>query len=107
MKEIKKAAIYHMSLDPIRSSCIDLQMDILRSYSKKQEWEIYGEYLDLTNATTKKEDFKRLLEEADNFDVVVLKNCYFISRKTPEFVKYRNLLRDKGVYLYSLTEGWC
>jgi DNA invertase Pin-like site-specific DNA recombinase len=36
----KRVAIYHLSLDPIRSGCIELQMNILRKFAKEKRWEI-------------------------------------------------------------------
>lgn len=102
-----KVAIYHMSLDPIRKGCIDVQMDIMRTFAANKKWEIAKEYIDLTNKPTEKEQWKQLMKDVKNFEVVIIKNAYFISRHVPEYVKARNELMKNGVALYSMTEGWC
>ena len=113
MKQAKdvhnRVVIYHMSLDPIRSGCIGREVETMRVFAKKKGWEIVGEYVDLTNAKTKKTEFQKIMENAceNEFDIVLLKNAYYISRRTNEFVKTRNELYEKDVAIYSMTEGWC
>lgn len=102
-----RVAIYHLSLDPIRSGCIELQMKILRSFSKRKNWSITKEYIELTNIKGKKEQEKLLLKEAGEFDIVLVKNAYYFSRETSSFLTLRNKLLEKGVRIFSLNEGWC
>lgn len=103
----KRVAIYHLSLDPIRSGCIELQMKILRSFANRKGWTITKEYIELTNIKDKKEQEKLLLEEAEEFDIVLVKNAYYFSRETSSFLTLRNKLLEKGVRIFSLNEGWC
>jgi len=104
-----KVGIYHMVIDPKRKSCITLQLDILKKYAKEQSWEIYDIYLDNTNVFEEKNELNRLIEDAHNhcFDIVLMKNAYYISRRTPTYVSIRNDLRDCGIELYTLCEGAC
>ena len=105
---MNRVAIYHMSLNPTRTSCIDLQLEILRKYAKEQKWEIVGEYLDLTNVEKDKIQLERLINDSkDNFDICLMKNCYYISRHTQRFIHIRNQLRDNDVSLITLCEGRC
>jgi len=102
-----RVAIYHMSLDPIRKGCIDLNMKIMRSFAQEKGWTIAGEYLDMTNAVSKKTEFARLQSDIENYDIILLKNCYYISRKTNEYVRFRNEMFRKNKAIYSMNEGWC
>ncbi len=107
LQEGNRVAIYHMSLDPVRTSCIDTNLQILRAFADEKGWEVVDEYLDLTNAVTKKSEFKRMMEDIDKYDIILLKYCYYISRKTNEYVKFRNAMFEKKKAIYSLNEGWC
>ena len=102
-----RVAVYHLSLDPVRSGCIELQMKILRSFAERKSWNIVKEYIELTNLKSKKESEQKLIEEADQFDIVLVKNAYYFSRETSSFLALRNKLLKKGVRIYSLNEGWC
>ena len=102
-----RVAIYHMSLDPIRSGCIERELETMRVFAKKKGWQIVHEYVDLTNAKTKKVEMQKLLDSTNAFDIVLMKNAYYISRHTNEFVKTRNHLFSNNVAIYSMTEGWC
>lgn len=102
-----RVAVYHLSLDPVRSGCIELQMKILRSFAERKRWNIVKEYIELTNLKSQKESERKMIEEADQFDIVLVKNAYYFSRETSSFLALRNNLLKKGVRIYSLNEGWC
>ena len=104
---MNKVAIYHLSLDPTRKSCIDIQMDILKHYANSHNWEIVKIYYDNSNLEGKKQELQQLLIDCQKgmFDIVLMKNAYFISRSTPKFISFWKTLKSNNVTLYTLTEG--
>lgn len=107
MTAAKRVAIYHMSLDPIRDGCIERELEIMRVFAKRQGWEVVKEYVDLTNKYDEKIHLKEMLKETDLFDVVLLKNCYYISRSTSEYTKVKAALFRENVGIYAMNGGWC
>lgn len=104
---MSKVAIYHMALDPIRKGCIEVQIDILKHYATTNGWEITKIYYDNTNRANEKSELRQLIEDSKkgDFDIVLMKNAYFISRRTPQFIEVWKQLKMNNVTLYTLCEG--
>lgn len=100
-------AIYHMAIDPKRKSCISLQLDILEHYAQMQGWNIVATYYDNTNLEEQKFELQRLIDDSSSkeFELVLIKTGYYISRRTPKFLDVRQTLLKNGVRIYSLQEG--
>jgi len=103
----KNIAIYHMAIDPKRKSCINLQLDILKHYAKEHDWNVVKIYYDNSNLESEKKELDRLIQDSANneFDLVLIKTGYYISRRTSQFLKIRQKLKNNDVTLYSLVEG--
>lgn len=103
----KRVAIYHISLDPKRDSCIELQMKVLRSFAKNKKWDIVGEYIDLSCANSKREQLEVLKQNIKQYDIILVKWAYYFTRETSSFLRFRNEMIKEGVRIYSINEGWC
>lgn len=102
-----RVAIYHMVINPKRRSCIDIEIDTLKLYAKRQGWEVYNIYLDETNIEEKKEELANLINDCSKglFDLVLMKNAYYISRHTNKYLEIRKKLKENNILLHTLSEG--
>lgn len=102
---MNKVIIYHVSLDPIRSGCIERQLKIMRLFCENQGWELVNEYVDLSRNSDKQENLQTILNTPMDANILLIKNAYFLSRNTVSFIKIKKQLENKGIRIYSLADG--
>jgi hypothetical protein len=101
-----KAAIYHFTDGKGRRPSI-CQGDLcaLSAYAHQLGYTEADVYCDTTSRKTGRTEFDRLLEHTDDYDALVVKDFYHISRHTEVCVKILKQLHSQGVKIYSTANG--
>lgn len=102
-----KVAIYHMTNNPKRTSCIPLEMNILRKYAAEQNWDVVEEFVDLTNIQQDKVELEKAISESSKYDVLLIKTAYYLSRNTETYIKILKSLSQNETRVFSIVDGWC
>jgi len=86
------------------------QLIPLRDWAKSQEWEIIEEYIDRgSGANPARESFRKMMNDAmqRKFHAILVWKLDRFSRESISHVlAYLQKLRNRGVALKSMTEGW-
>lgn len=89
---------------------LDYQREILYNYVKAREWEIVGEYEDAgeSGRTIKRPAFNRMLKDAKlgKFETVLVYKLDRFSRSLQDLINVINLLKEEGVYVWSVTQSY-
>lgn len=101
---MKKAIIYHYHNVSELPTCLSRDLRILRLYAKEHNLEIIDEYID-KNTTKANSKLNELLSTNLNYDVVLMKYGYYISRSTSQFLSFRKKLLDRNVKIITSAEG--
>ncbi len=107
---MKRAAIYvRVSTEDQAKEgfSISAQLERLRAYCKSRGWEIFKEYVDdgYSGRTTKRPAYKKMLEEIDSWDVLLVLKMDRIHRNSRNFMEMMDLLRKKGKEFVSMMES--
>ncbi len=102
-----KVAIYHMTNNPSRESCISLEINILKKYATEQSWDVVAEYIDLTNIQGKKVELMKAIANTQEYEVLLVKKAYYLSRNTDSYIAILKQLREKNIRVFSIVDGWC
>ena len=81
-------------------------MNILKKFCKEQGWLVTAEYIDEDITQEKKDQLKKAISEISNYDILLVKYGRYISRHTEGYIKLTKEIKDKGVKIYSVVEGW-
>lgn len=101
---MKKAIIYHQNNVKERQACLDRDLRILRLYAKEHNYEIIEEFID-SNTTKANGKLNELLTTDLQYDLVLMKYGYYISRHTSQFLAFRKQLLDRNVQIVTTAEG--
>jgi len=107
---VKLAAIYvRVSTEDQAKEGFSLsaQLERLRSYCSARGWEVYREYVDdgYSGKTTARPAYRRMMEEIDSWDVLLVMKMDRIHRNMKNFMEMMELLRRKGKEFVSMTES--
>ncbi len=86
---------------------LDAQLDKLRSYCKARDWEIGGEYIDdgYSGRYIKRPAYKRMMEEMDKWDVLLVIKMDRIHRNSKNFMLMMEELKKNEKEFVSMTES--
>jgi DNA invertase Pin-like site-specific DNA recombinase len=75
---------------------LDAQKDRLRAYCQAKGWEIAGEYVDdgHSGRDTKRPAYRRMFEEKDNWDTVLVIKMDRIHRNSKNFMEMMDDLKE-------------
>ncbi len=109
-EEVKRAAIYvRVSTEDQAKEgfSLDAQLERLRSYCSARGWKVYREYVDdgYSGRTTSRPAYRRMLEEIDSWDVLLVMKMDRIHRNSRNFMEMMDLLRKKNKEFVSMTES--
>jgi len=109
-KNVKKVAIYvRVSTEDQAKEGFSLsaQLERLRSYCEARGWKIYREYVDdgYSGRHTTRPAYQRMLEEMDNWDVLLVLKMDRIHRNSRNFMEMMELLNKKNKEFVSMTES--
>ena len=86
---------------------LDAQIDKLRSYCKARDWDIGGEYIDdgYSGRYIKRPAYKRMMEEMDNWDALLVIKMDRIHRNSKNFMLMMEELKKHEKEFVSMTES--
>jgi DNA invertase Pin-like site-specific DNA recombinase len=86
---------------------LDAQLDKLRSYCKARDWVIAKEYIDdgYSGRTVKRPAYKRMMEEIDKWDLLLVIKMDRIHRNSKNFMLMMEHLKKEGKEFVSMTES--
>jgi DNA invertase Pin-like site-specific DNA recombinase len=86
---------------------LDAQKDRLRAYCQAKGWEISGEYVDEGHSgrDTKRPAYRRMFEEKDNWDTVLVIKMDRIHRNSKNFMEMMDDLKKWGKEFSSMQES--
>ena len=87
---------------------LDAQLDKLKSYCKARDWIIGGEYTDdgYSGRTVKRPAYKRMMEEMDKWDLLLVIKMDRIHRNSKNFMLMMEHLGKKGKEFASMSESF-
>ncbi len=101
-----KAAVYHFTdKSTTRPIIYQKTLQQLKDYSSFLGYPDTDVFCDYDLHRTKQPEFKRLLECAQNYEAIISKDFYHLSRSTMTCMSIMKELRDKGVCIYTMENG--
>lgn len=102
----KKAAIYHFTdKSTKRPKIYRDQLLALTDYAVSMDFEVTDIFCDFSLKRYERTEFDRFLSCSDQYDVLVIKDFYHLSKNTGKCIKILQNLRDNGLQIYSLENG--
>jgi len=87
---------------------IEGQLEAMHRHAESRGWEVVAEYVDagFSARTDKRPEFKRMIADAraGKFDVILVLRFDRFSRNRKHAIMYKELLREQGVTVVSVTE---
>lgn len=89
---------------------IPAQLEAMRKYCKEKGWKVVHEYIDSGKSakTADRPEFQNMIAMAKkqnkNFDAIVVHKFDRFSRNRDDHVIYKSLLKQFGIFVYSVTE---
>jgi DNA invertase Pin-like site-specific DNA recombinase len=104
----KKAAIYHFTNESKqRPRIYQKQLNILKYFAESLGFEVSATdvYCDMSLKRCERTEFDRFLENCEQYDALITKDFYHISKNTMQAMSLMKELRDKGVQIYTIENG--
>lgn len=103
---MKEVAIYHYTNKSIRRpKKYQRQIKVLEAFSDRPDWHIKGIFCDVSTRESEHPEFVKLLENIDEYDVLVVKDFYHLNYFTKSCMTLLHDLQDKGIEVYSHENG--
>ena len=101
------AAIYHFTdKSNNRPSVYQKQVEILKRFAKENGWDATGVYVDFSLLKRDRKEFEHLMSEAEKYKILVVKDFYHLSKNTTRCMDILKELRDKGIEVHSIENGF-
>jgi site-specific DNA recombinase len=86
---------------------LDAQLEKLVAYCTARDWDIFNQYVDdgYSGRNTKRPAYKRLLDEIDNWDMLLVIKMDRIHRNSKNFMFMMEELKKKNKEFVSMTES--
>lgn len=102
----KKAAIYHFTNESrLRPKIYRDQLKILEEYAISMGFEVKDIFCDKSLKRCERIEFNNFLSCCNQYDILITKDFYHISKNTMQCMKIMKDLRDKGVLTYTIENG--
>lgn len=103
---MKTAVIYHFTDgSDKRPKVYKGQLTALRAFAISKGFHIASVYCDKSLRRYEQTEFNRLIDSADEFDALIVKDLYHLSKNTKQCFRILRNLQDKGVSIYTLEDG--
>lgn len=103
---IKRAAIYHFTDESgKRPKIYRDQLDALKNYASSMGFNAADIYCDMSPKRCERIEFNKFLENCDQYNALITKDYYHISKNTLTAISIMQKLRDKGVKIYTIENG--
>lgn len=101
-----KAAIYHFTnRSTQRPKIYRDQLESLKVFAESVGLDVADIYCDMSLKRSERTEFDRFLTNAYQYDALVTKDFYHISKNTGKCLDIMQQLRDKGLQIYSVENG--
>lgn len=106
MNDTKQAAIYHFTdKSTKRPKIYQDQLQALTDYAKTNDFNVKDIYCDKSLRRCDRSEFDRFLASCEQYDILVTKDFYHISKNTMQCMSILKDLRSKGVLTYTMENG--
>ena len=103
---MKNAVIYHFTdVSDKRPKVYTGQLKALKAFAISKGFQITSVYCDKSLRRYEQTEFNRLINSADGFDALIVKDLYHLSKNTKQCFHILRNLQDKGVSVYTLEDG--
>lgn len=101
-----KAAIYHFTEGKEKRPKIYLdQLNLLEEYAITLGYTVSDIFFDKSSLRCERPEFTRFLSSCDQYDALITKDFYHISKNSLKCISIINELRVKGVTIYTTENG--
>lgn len=102
----KKAAIYHFTDESKqRPKIYRNQLKALEDYADSVGFEVADVYCDMSLKRFERSEFDRFLANSEQYDALITKDFYHISKNTGKCLSIMQQLRDNGLQIFSIENG--
>ena len=103
---MKNAVIYHFTdVSDKRPKIYTGQLKALNAFAISKGFHITAVYCDKTLRRYEQKEFYRLIDSADDFDALIVKDLYHLSKNTKQCFRILRNLQKKDVSVYTLEDG--
>lgn len=101
-----RAAIYHFTNQSIKRPRIYLaQLDALKEYAESLGFEVADVFCDMSLRKHERTEYDKLLSRCDQYDALIVKDFYHISKNTMQCMKDLKKFRNTGITIYTMENG--
>lgn len=101
-----KAAIYHFTdKSQQHPKVYKDQLKALESYAASLGFEVADVFCDMSLKVCEQTEYKRFINCCDQYDALITKDFYHISKNTGKFMTELLSLREKGLQVYTIENG--
>lgn len=101
-----KAAIYHFTDESGKRPIYNQkQLDLLSEYASSLGYKDVEIFCDKSLLKRDRTEFDRLMTSAEQFNAIITKDFYHISKNTMKCMCIMRELRDKGISIYTIENG--
>lgn len=101
-----KAVIYHFTDGSEKRPIIyETQIKALGEFAESKGFEVAAVFCDKSLRRCDRKEFDRLTETCGQYDALIVKDFYHLSKNTKKCMEIMKSFRDKGVGIYSVENG--
>lgn len=101
-----KAVIYHFTDGSEKRPVIyETQIKALGEFATSKGFDIADVFCDKSLRRCDRKEFDRLTENCEQYDALIVKDFYHLSKNTKKCMEIMKAFRDKGVAIYSVENG--
>lgn len=103
---MEKAAIYHFTdKSTHRPKIYRDQLNSLKEFAVSAGFEVVDVYCDMSLKRCERTEFDRFLSCCDQYDALIAKDFYHLSKNTGKCISIMQDLRNKGLKIFTLANG--
>ena len=103
---MKRAAIYHFTnKSTLRPKIYKDQLKSLKDFAESVGYEVADVYCDMSLKRSERTEFDRFLTNSHQYDALVTKDFYHISKNTGKCLSILQQLLGKGIQIYTIENG--
>ena len=101
-----KAAIYHFTDGSEKRPIVyETQIKTLGEFAESRGFDVVAVFCDKSLRRCDRHEFDRLTENCEQYDVLIVKDFYHLSKNTKKCMEIMKGFREKGISIYSVENG--
>ncbi len=101
-----KAAIYHFTDGSEKRPIVyETQIKTLGEFAESRGFDVVAVFCDKSLRRCDRHEFDRLTESCEQYDVLIVKDFYHLSKNTKKCMEIMKCFREKGITIYSVENG--